>query len=277
MSYKQNQEKMTVSSTGKVSTASVSDDLTTTVTTSGIYRDLSSANGGDGQGLILAAYDGPVGGQGFIRLFSESATDISGNYNTITLHSSSGYQNTISSTGGGAFALTGATTSINGSSSLTLSGATVVNLTSATGNINFNPSNTQRVQFTNTSPYAYKTAGGVWGTLSDSRLKKSITEINGALDKILTLHPVHYEFINQGETTNPTGTRTGFIAQEFEQVLPGHTFETEPMAEADKHLLGEGVKAKGIEADLVPYLVKAIQELKAELDTVKAELATLKG
>jgi hypothetical protein len=49
------------------------------------------------------------------------------------------------------------------------------------------------------------------------------------------------------------------------------------MSEADKALLGEGVKAKGIEADLVPYLVKAIQELKAELDTVKAELATLKG
>jgi hypothetical protein len=148
-----------------------------------------------------------------------------------------------------------------------------------TSSINFNvgPLATTRVQFSNTAPYAYKSAGGVWGTLSDSRLKQSITEINGALDKILTLHPVHYEFINQGENANPSGTRTGFIAQEFEQVLPGHTFEMEPMTEADKALLGEGVKAKGIEADLVPYLVKAIQELKAELDTVKAELATLKG
>jgi hypothetical protein len=28
---------------------------------------------------------------------------------------------------------------------------------------------------------------------------------------------------------------------------------------------------------LVPILVKAVQELKAELDTVKAELAALKG
>ena len=137
----------------------------------------------------------------------------------------------------------------------------------------------ERVQINNTSPYAYKTAGGVWGTLSDSRLKQSITEINGALDKILTLHPVHYEFINQGDSSNPTGTRTGFIAQEFEQVLPGHTFEMVPMSEADKALLGEGVKAKGIEADLVPYLVKATQELNSKLEqensVLKQQIAAL--
>jgi hypothetical protein len=34
---------------------------------------------------------------------------------------------------------------------------------------------------------------------------------------------------------------------------------------------------KSVRQDLIPVLVKAIQELKAELDTVKAELATLKG
>lgn len=141
----------------------------------------------------------------------------------------------------------------------------------------FAPQAAHRVQITNTAPYAYKTSGGVWGTISDSRLKQNVREIGSALDKISALHPVHFDFINQDETANPTGTRTGFIAQEFEQVLPGHTFEMEPLSAADKDLLGEGVKAKGIEADLVPYLVKAIQELKAELDTVKAELATLKG
>jgi hypothetical protein len=135
----------------------------------------------------------------------------------------------------------------------------------------------QRAYIAGSPPYAFKLGGTTWANISDSRLKQNVRELGSALDKINELHPVHFEFINSGEDANPSGTRTGFIAQEFEQVLPGHTFEMEPIAEADKKLLGEGVKAKGIEADLVPYLVKAIQELKAELDTVKAELANLKG
>jgi hypothetical protein len=147
----------------------------------------------------------------------------------------------------------------------------------ADGTINFSPSNAQVVSFQNSGAYAFKTGGGVWGTYSDSRLKTNVREIGSALEKIDALHPVHFEFINAGESANPTGTRTGFIAQEFEQVLPGHTFEMEPMVDADKELLGQGVKAKGIEADLVPYLVKAIQELKAELDSVKTQLAALQG
>jgi hypothetical protein len=147
----------------------------------------------------------------------------------------------------------------------------------ATHYIYFTVNGLPRVFINAASPYAYKQGGGVWGSISDSRLKQNIRELGPALDKITALHPVHFEFKNTGDDANPVGTRTGFIAQEFEQVLPGHTFEMDPMCDADKALLGEGVKAKGIEADLVPYLVKAIQELKAELDTVKAELATLKG
>jgi hypothetical protein len=34
---------------------------------------------------------------------------------------------------------------------------------------------------------------------------------------------------------------------------------------------------KAVNADLIPVLVKAIQELKADLDATKAELAALKG
>jgi hypothetical protein len=45
----------------------------------------------------------------------------------------------------------------------------------------------------------------------------------------------------------------------------------------EQFIEGENKKIKTIDANLVPYLVKAIQELKAELDTVKAELAVLKG
>ena len=145
--------------------------------------------------------------------------------------------------------------------------------------IAFNISSVQRVQFNGTAPYAYKTAGGAWGTLSDERLKQNIRPISDAIGKINALNPCHFEFKNSGESSNPTGTRTGFIAQEFEQVLPGHTFELEPMCDQDKAILGEGVKAKGIEADLVPYLVKATQELNTKLEQenllLKQQLAAL--
>ena len=141
---------------------------------------------------------------------------------------------------------------------------------------NFSGSN---IVFFGTAPYASKTGGGTWGTLSDERLKQNIRPISSALEKLTALNPCHFEFKNVGEDANPAGTRTGFIAQEFEQVLPGHTFEMPPMCDADKQLLGEGVKAKGIEADLVPYLVKATQELNTKLEQenllLKQQLAAL--
>ena len=63
----------------------------------------------------------------------------------------------------------------------------------------------------------------------------------------------------------------GFIAQEFEQVLPD-------MVEEWKDPAPEGEEPyKAINANLIPTLVKAIQELKAELDAAKARIATLEA
>jgi hypothetical protein len=110
-----------------------------------------------------------------------------------------------------------------------------------------------------------------WSTVSDARIKDNIRPLNNALDKMLSLKPCHFEYKSRlGQA------KTGFIAQEFETVLPGHVCEQEPSMEFSQ-FVGNGEKIKGIDADLTPYLVKAIQELKAELDTVKAELAVLKG
>ena len=105
-----------------------------------------------------------------------------------------------------------------------------------------------------------------WQTTSDIRIKENIRPINNALDKINALNPSHFEYKNKlGQT------KTGFVAQEFEQIFPGHVSEGLPN-EDYKEYFKEGEMMKSIDADLIPYLVKAIQELKAENDTLKDTL-----
>ena len=61
----------------------------------------------------------------------------------------------------------------------------------------------------------------------------------------------------------------GFIAQEVEEVLPELVHE---------YQYNEDETKKGLKmGDMIPSMVKAIQELSAELNSVKAELAALKG
>jgi hypothetical protein len=93
---------------------------------------------------------------------------------------------------------------------------------------------------------------------SDERLKDNITDISWGLNDILKLRPVSYHWkddkINQG-------VQFGFIAQEVQDVMP----------EAIKEF-GEDVKYLGLEKDAIyATLVKAIQELKAEIDELKAK------
>jgi hypothetical protein len=111
-----------------------------------------------------------------------------------------------------------------------------------------------------------------WATTSDINIKTNLRPINGALNKITALNPCHFEYKDElGKT------RTGFIAQEFETVFPGHTTETKPTAK-QKEFLPEGMDTlKALDLNLLPYLVKAIQELSAKVDAQAAEIAALKG
>jgi hypothetical protein len=102
-----------------------------------------------------------------------------------------------------------------------------------------------------------------WSTVSDIRIKENIRPVTNALDKICALNPCHFEYKTRlGETA------TGFIAQEYEQVLPEHVFESLPGMEFSS-IVPADEKIKGINPDLVPYLVKAIQEIRAEINQLK--------
>ncbi len=95
---------------------------------------------------------------------------------------------------------------------------------------------------------------GSYGTLSDASLKENIVDATPKLDDLLQLKVRNFNLINDEEKTK----QIGFIAQEFEEVFP-------TMVDTDGKSGMKTIKT----SVLVPMLVKAIQELKAELDSLK--------
>ena len=111
-----------------------------------------------------------------------------------------------------------------------------------------------------------------WTVVSDIRLKTNVRQLNSALGKIMELNPCHFEYKNTlGET------QTGFIAQEFEKVLPGHVKELPAPIQFTDLIDGDDKTIKSIDANLIPYLVKAIQEQHALIIQLQADVAALKG
>jgi hypothetical protein len=102
-----------------------------------------------------------------------------------------------------------------------------------------------------------------WGTFSDERLKDIIEPIENAAEKVSSLRAV----IGRYKTDEPEKRRTFLIAQDVKAVLPEAVYQN---SEEDDTL-------SLAYTDTIPLLVAAIKELKAELDSVKSELATIKG
>jgi hypothetical protein len=91
--------------------------------------------------------------------------------------------------------------------------------------------------------------------VSDIRLKENIKVIQfNAIEKIIQLIPKTYIMTN-----NPTVKRTGFIAQEVQQILP----DLINGVEGEDEFLGLDYNG------LLAISIKAIQELKAEIEELK--------
>ncbi|MBI4397058.1 MAG: tail fiber domain-containing protein [Elusimicrobia bacterium] len=122
---------------------------------------------------------------------------------------------------------------------------------------------------------AAKPNGGGWSNSSDIRVKKNIQPISGALDKMLSLRGVSFQWVHPEEHGNLATPRLGFIAQESEQVFPEWITEVTPQGK-DKDLVGGGkIKSMGI-FGFEALTVEAVRELKAENESLKAELNQLK-
>jgi hypothetical protein len=96
-----------------------------------------------------------------------------------------------------------------------------------------------------------------WSAWSDERIKKNIKPIDTALTDILKLKPVFYNYKGDEDTQ---ALRAGFIAQEVQQVYPDIINESNMDSGDIKNLLGLDM------TNLVPYLVKAIQDLNKKVE-----------
>lgn len=119
--------------------------------------------------------------------------------------------------------------------------------------------------------------GAVWavdGTIntSDAREKTNIHELEYGLDDIMKLRPVSYSWISRPES----GTKLGLLAQEVEAIMP--EVVVNPIRHPEKLESEEaGANRLGIYyADLIPVLIKAIQEQEEKIIQLQAEVEQLK-
>jgi len=116
---------------------------------------------------------------------------------------------------------------------------------------------------------AGKPGGGSWTDSSDIRLKTNITELNGALSKVLQLSPKEYYRLDREEK------EIGLIADDVLKVFPNWVGERTPTdEEINKSLFIENDKVKTLTfpSEFNAVIVKSIQELKAEKDIEIQEL-----
>jgi len=108
---------------------------------------------------------------------------------------------------------------------------------------------------------------GTYHTSSDERTKENIIDSNVGLSILTQMRPVKFNFLESRGLG--TGTRIGFIAQEIEALIPEvvHT-ALGPTAEFPGSF-DEIPNLKAIEdMQLIPVLVKAIQEVNAKVDAL---------
>ena len=138
---------------------------------------------------------------------------------------------------------------------------------------------------------AASSLGGGSGTLyignaaiqvsSDERLKTNITNTTiSAIDKIKQVRIVDFNWNDPSDTSynnrNARGTWTGVIAQELINVFPFAV--NAPRKEEDLSIDNESeTKWQVDQANLVPVLIKAIQEQQTKIETLEARITALEN
>ena len=104
-----------------------------------------------------------------------------------------------------------------------------------------------------------------YGVISDIKLKENIVDASPKLYDLMKVRIVNYNL--KADLGYESNKQIGVIAQELEKVFPGLVDENEDIDTEGK---GLGTKTKSVKMSVfVPMLIKAIQELKAEIDELK--------
>ena len=103
--------------------------------------------------------------------------------------------------------------------------------------------------------------GGALIGLSDETTKSDVKRIDTALEKLRNLRPVTF-YYKEEFSTSPERMHHGFIAQEFQKVLPDATYFDESIG-----------KMCIVTGDVIGLLVRANQELEARIGMLEAKQA----
>ena len=103
-----------------------------------------------------------------------------------------------------------------------------------------------------------------YNTTSDYRLKENVVEMTGALDRVDALKPSRFNFI-----ADPEKTVDGFLAHEVAEVVPEAISGEKDAVDEEGNPIYQGID----QSKIVPLLVGAIKELRAEIETLKSQLS----
>lgn len=109
----------------------------------------------------------------------------------------------------------------------------------------------------------WTTSGTAFNTSSDYRLKENVVEMTGALDRVDALKPSRFNFI-----ADPEKTVDGFLAHEVQDIVPEAVTGEKDAVDEEGNPIYQGID----QSKIVPLLVGAIQELRAEIESLKSQL-----
>ncbi|MGK0314834.1 MAG: hypothetical protein ACI86M_001054 [Saprospiraceae bacterium] len=140
----------------------------------------------------------------------------------------------------------------------------------------FGPVNNNDIQL-GSSPFRWSEIWSVNGInqSSDRRLKKNIHPLNYGLKKVMAMNPVSYKW-KQGSDD----TLLGFIAQDMEKIIP-EVVQKNGLSASEKSRYTEEGRTPSDDmyamnySELIPVLVKAIQEQQAEIEILKSKITDL--
>ena len=101
-----------------------------------------------------------------------------------------------------------------------------------------------------------------YNTSSDYRLKENVVPMEGALDRVDALKPFRFNFIADADKTVD-----GFLAHEVQDIVPEAITGEKDAVDEKGNPEYQGID----QSKLVPLLVAAIQELKAEIELLKSK------
>jgi len=259
---------LTDNTTGRSNTANGGSALLSNTT-----GDFNTANGGNA--LLNNSTGSSNTASGYLALNNNTT----GNTNTASGASALRNNTTgVSNTASGGAALRYNTTGSNNTAS---GGAALLNNTTGSGNTAINPSNSAGTYLpvfnptTENNRFCMGSTGVTnayiqvaWTVVSDARDKTNFAPVPHGLEFVKALQPTAYQFrtARDSEETNG-GVRYGFKAQDV-LALEGANPVIVDNEDADK--------LRMVDSHMIPVLVKAIQELSAEVDNLKQQLGALK-